>query len=75
MEWWKKVDRRHRPILATSLGFFDKCHTFANDPKHWQGYDKYYDPNDCSLELGIYYGAFETCFNDEMASRFKFDGY
>jgi hypothetical protein len=61
--------------LAKLLGFFDKCDKFAREPQHWDGYDKYYDPNDCSLELSIYYGAFQNCFNEEMASRFKFDGY
>lgn len=71
----KSSSRAHRTMLATSLGFFDKCDKFAKCPKHWTGYDKYYDPNDCALEFSIYYRAFETCFNEEMALRFKFDGY
>lgn len=76
MEWWKKCDRRHRAPLASALGFFDKCNEFANDTIGYQGTTNP-DPgvNDGRDGLCYYYSRFESCFNEEMAKRFKFDGY
>lgn len=74
MEWWIKVDRRHRPVLAESLGFFEKCDKFANQPEHYD-HLQHFNDDDQRGSFCAYYNAFQRCFDEEMASRFKFDGY